>query len=766
MNTDLETIQICLSNLLPSSLDYEEWLKVGIAIKNSGGSVEMWDAWSSRGDVRYRKNDCKSRWKGLGTSGERVTAASVVKFCLDRGITPDLPRSYDPNWDKPLDVDKMILDGSGVFASPQNVRIVRTEWLETKQLPPEPENWSGVRDLIEYLKALFSNDEYVGYVTDAFQSDADEAGTRKWLPKKGTYSQTAGSLIEKLEQCNEDMGSVIGDTKPEAGAWIRFNPLDGNGVADANVTSYRHALVESDEISVERQYSIYKELELPLAALVLSGGKSLHAIVKIDAGDYKEYQKRVDYLYDVCKKNGLAIDRKNRNPSRLSRLPGAIRNGNKQRLLEVNTGKSSWKEWEEWIATKNDDLPDIENLGDFIDCLPPLADCLIDGVLRKGHKMMISGPSKAGKSYLLMELAVAIAEGASWLGWKCATGNVLYLNLELDRSSGFHRIHDVYQAMGLRPDHAERLDVWNLRGHSMPMDKLAPKLIRRALKKQYTAVIVDPIYKVITGSENEADQMSKFCNLFDKIAIELKCAVIYCHHHSKGFQFGKQAQDRAAGSGVFARDADVLLDIIQLEIDDKRRENIVEILGKEKLLEILNRRHPEWTAKMCPGEELTKEKLAGYARDYWDAEEIIPEIECAERHLADCTGWRVSGILREFAGFKPKNCFFCYPLHVLDTQDLLSDAPELGTQITKYSKWNRKSKKEPQDRTEKNIQETQEAVRFLSGDGEITIKKLAEYLQIKDEGNVRDRLKKAGIKYHRGKVVYNSGVSGVSGVSE
>ena len=48
------------------------------------------------------------------------------------------------------------------------------------------------------------------------------------------------------------------------------------------------------------------------------------------------------------------------------------------------------------------------------------------------------------------------------------------------------------------------------------MDKLAPMLIRRAAKKNYIAVIIDPIYKVITGDENSADQMANFCNQFDR----------------------------------------------------------------------------------------------------------------------------------------------------------------------------------------------------------------------------------------------------------
>ena len=53
--------------------------------------------------------------------------------------------------------------------------------------------------------------------------------------------------------------------------------------------------------------------------------KPVHAIVRVDAPDYAEYRRRVDYLYSVCQKNGLVLDQACRNPSRLSRMPGAMR---------------------------------------------------------------------------------------------------------------------------------------------------------------------------------------------------------------------------------------------------------------------------------------------------------------------------------------------------------------------------------------------------------------------------------------------------------
>lgn len=211
-------------------------------------------------------------------------------------------------------------------------------------------------ELIRYLETLFEPGENVGYVVKSWQNEKG-----KYVPKdRGNWDRTAGQLIEELAQCQDDIGAVFGDYDPEGGAWIRFNPLDGNGVRNENVTEYRYALVESDGMEIEKQNAVIRELELPVACLVHSGGKSLHAIVRIDAADYSEYRKRVDYLYDVCQKNGMKVDTQNRNPSRLSRMPGVMRGEKKQFIVDTNIGKESWSQWKEWIESVNDDLPDQE----------------------------------------------------------------------------------------------------------------------------------------------------------------------------------------------------------------------------------------------------------------------------------------------------------------------------------------------------------------------------------------------------------------------
>ena len=228
----------------------------------------------------------------------------------------------------------------------------------------------------------------------------------------------------------------------------------------------------------------------------------------------------------------------------------------------------------DFVEGVTDELPPMVSLAEYKDNPPVLPEELIQGILRRGHKMIISGSSKAGKSFLLMELCVSIAEGTKWLGFPCRKGRVLYVNLEIDPASCINRFLKIYDAMGIPMRNADNIAIWNLRGHAVPLDQLVPKLVRRVRDQHFDAIVIDPIYMVITGGENNASDMGQFCNQFDKICAETGCSTIYCHHHSKGAQGSKRAMDRASGSGVFARDPDAQLDMIQLELSDDIKNNL------------------------------------------------------------------------------------------------------------------------------------------------------------------------------------------------
>ena len=705
----------------PSTCSYQEWINVGMALKHEGYTVSDWDMWSMKDVNRYHSGECAKKWATFQGSSAPVTGGTIIQMAKENGY-------HYENVSAELDWDSEI-------GSKDELVVVDRNWLERSEIHI-PEQWNPTEQIITYLETLFEPDENVGYVTESWEHDG------KFLPSKGCYDRTAGQLIKELYQCKGDIGSVLGDYNSEVGAWIRFNPLDGKGVKNENVTEFRYALVESDTMDISAQKAIITELELPVAALVYSGKKSLHAIVKIDASTYEEYKKRVDYLYNVCNKNGLKLDIQNRNPSRLSRMPGVMRNDKKQYLLDTNIGKENWNEWREWIESVNDDLPDPESMADVWDNLPELAPPLIDGVLRQGHKMLIAGPSKAGKSYALIELCCAIAEGGKWLEWNCTQGRVMYVNLELDRASCLHRFKDVYTALGIAPDNLSNIDIWNLRGRSVPMDKLAPKLIRRASKKNYIAIIIDPIYKVITGDENSADQMAHFCNQFDKVCTELGCAVIYCHHHSKGAQGGKRSMDRASGSGVFARDPDALIDLVELELND-------DILKQEKNKAV---------CKVCEGwlykydklyhasqDDLCSEtQMLALCREYLenDAYEcVIEDVGKVRKTVESRSAWRIEGTLREFPKFAPVNLWFKYPVHNIDNIGVLKDiAVDDG-----MSTWKKNFSKKKTDTERKNERKNslETAFEACGIDDKVTVKAMAEYMGV-TEKTVRNRLKEHG----------------------
>lgn len=154
--------------------------------------------------------------------------------------------------------------------------------------------------------------------------------------------------------------------------------------------------------------------------------------------------------------------------------------------------------------------------------------------------------------------------------------------MEIDRGSVIKRFEDVCLALHIDKSAVDLVNLINLRGKAKPLDKLVPDLIEDLKESNTDVIIIDPIYKVITGDENNATEMAQFCNQFDILCDKLHSTVIYARHHSKGAQGGKNAQDRASGSGVFARDPDALMDMVELELDDNFINNESDY-GKEVL---------------------------------------------------------------------------------------------------------------------------------------------------------------------------------------
>ena len=122
--------------------------------------------------------------------------------------------------------------------------------------------------------------------------------------------------------------SAKGVPQSKAGAWLRMNPCKegsgaGGAITDADVTAWNFVLLESDAVGVETQLALFARLKIPIAAVLMSGGKSAHAWLRVDCADAESYREKTARILEMLSPFG--IDQANKNASRLSRLPGAVR---------------------------------------------------------------------------------------------------------------------------------------------------------------------------------------------------------------------------------------------------------------------------------------------------------------------------------------------------------------------------------------------------------------------------------------------------------
>ena len=630
-----ENLERLLSYIDPS--DYFVWLKVGMALKAEGYSLDIWNTWS-RQSFKYQDGDCEEKWKTFNKSG--VTMGSIYYYAKEGGWTPER--------------------GEVIFSPLRNT--------------------NALDQFKRYITELHEDTDKICIVKDATYNEERQ----KWHPKNGGISVCVKTLKEKIEYANT-LEDVIGDYELKAGCWIRVNPMSEFGSSDNDVTSFKYALVESDEMTkTEQQRLMVNDLKLPLAALVDSGGKSVHGIVKISAKDEFEYKERVDYLYRICRNHGLILDENNKNPSRMSRLPGASRGVNVQSLIETNIGTASWDEWISYITKRETGLPQMQGLADIIINPPKLAEPLIDGLLRKGRKMLISGASKTGKSFSLIGLAYALAFGRKWMGLDCSTCKVLYINLEIADDSFNTRLLDVGHSLGIAPQDLaanQNLKWLNMRGINKSLNDLSASIIDVCKGENFGAIILDPIYKVSFANENDAQEMAKFCNAIDSICQELDTAMIYCHHHSKGMQSSKNAIDRMSGSGVLARDPDAIVDLLELEYTADAKTWIQDKETKETIEHYLNTYASGWSERVPGNADYDDVEFLQQCTEYnLNAEqkkkmrlEIMEKLESAE-HI---TPIRFSASVREFPPMNPRTVYFKHPLHYADTDEIFIDARPL-----------------------------------------------------------------------------------------
>lgn len=256
----------------------------------------------------------------------------------------------------------------------------------------------------------FKDEDIICITNEAGQTDDG-----KWFPA------SKGMFLTRQEWISKFFGpQAVGAQKfsnTEQGAWIRINPFtkDDFTGTDTSVSSYRHVLVEFDKKSKEEQIAIFQQSNLPISLLVESGGKSVHAWVRVDADTKEQWEARRNEVYEYLSDH--EPDPQNKNPSRWSRLGGIMRGENEQRIVAFSVGAKDWDEFNAW--REGQDFPE-EITTDVLESYDVLNDpntVIGHGRwLQKGGSLLITAQSGIGKSSFSMQMSMSWACGRELFG--------------------------------------------------------------------------------------------------------------------------------------------------------------------------------------------------------------------------------------------------------------------------------------------------------------------------------------------------------------
>lgn len=222
----------------------------------------------------------------------------------------------------------------------------------TRGVPAVSEEWLARRSPVDvstvtpgdFLSAIFNMNERVLVFTTQYSQ-----GDFIWWVGRGGFrlSQDRGIKAVPSDLPNGSADGVWYLVQPVTGNWaVKRNvkwsedeegrkSRDVKGAytrrSEENVTDWRHFVLESDVLAPEEWLRVLVSLDLAVVAAYTSGGRSIHAIVKMPVASKQIWDASRNVLRQVlCV---LGADPAALSAVRLSRLPGCLRGNKMQKLL-------------------------------------------------------------------------------------------------------------------------------------------------------------------------------------------------------------------------------------------------------------------------------------------------------------------------------------------------------------------------------------------------------------------------------------------------
>lgn len=221
----------------------------------------------------------------------------------------------------------------------------------------------------------------------------------------------------------------------------------------------------------------------------------------------------------------------------------------------------------------------------FLASVPTEIDWMVQGVIERGSNGVFCAVPKGGKSWAAVDLAISLAMGADWLGFKIPRPvKVALVSREDNPSLTAWRLRHLFAGKrGGDPNLIEQNLYVNSRRQSAELmldnaDQMA-ELMRelRRLKPEFS--IFDVLNVLHCADENDNTEMRSVLRLLSQVQAEIGCGIGVIHHLNKNAE-GSMTQ-RLRGSSAIAGWFEWLIGISLEDPEQKIRKAEFELKAAE-----------------------------------------------------------------------------------------------------------------------------------------------------------------------------------------
>lgn len=195
---------------------------------------------------------------------------------------------------------------------------------------------------------------------------------------------------------------------------------------------------------------------------------------------------------------------------------------------------------------------------------------IVEKFLRLGDVSMIGAKAKEKKSFFVLQLAMSIASGRTFLSLQTTKTKVLYVDGEFSPHDLGTRLKRMCGEES--PDYSQNLLFHTSRAH--PEEKSYFPYILKNIEAQpeldnVGLFIFDPFYRyVVAGTEIDCAVMARNFEELQSFAFQRNAAVLLVHHFPKGSRSSNSHIEQIAGSSTISRSLDSLITLTRNNTPD------------------------------------------------------------------------------------------------------------------------------------------------------------------------------------------------------